>query len=174
MSTVDGCEFNKGYRLVKFEIGSGISVNSYNDVPFFRLDDALMIKAECLLRTAAAGAVAIVSQVRARNFKSNPAKAGVAGAKLMGGSVYKYGKYSNGTITKFEGGTDIQYGGFLNELGWEFVGEHHRKQDLIRFGVYTKKSWFSHKPNGDYIVIFSIPQSQMDANHNLKQNSGYN
>ncbi len=175
LSTVDGCEFNEGYRLVKYEIGSGTSVNSTNDVPFFRFGDALMIKAECLLRTGdAAGAASIVSQVRARNFKSNPAKAVVTAAKLMGGSVYKYGEYSNGTITKFEGGADIQYGGFLDELGWEFVGEHHRKQDLIRFGVYTKKSWFSHKPNGDYRVIFPIPQSQMDANHNLKQNPGYN
>ncbi|MNT63833.1 SusD family protein [compost metagenome] len=133
-----------------------------------------MIKAECLLRTGnAAEAATIVSEVRARNFKTNPTKAVVTGAKLMGGSTYKYGEYSYGTITKFEGGADIQYGGFLDELAWEFVGEHHRKQDLIRFGVYTKKSWFSHKPNGDFRIIFPIPQSQMDANHNLVQNPGY-
>ena len=175
MSTVDGCEYNEGYRLVKYEIGSGTSVNSSNDVPFFRYGDALMIKAECLLRTGSADqAATIVSEVRARDFKANPAKAIVTGAKLLGGSVYKYGEYSNGTITKYEGGADIQYGGFLDELAWEFVGEHHRKQDLIRFGVYTKKSWFSHKPNGDYRAIFPIPQSQMDANHSLVQNPGYN
>jgi len=174
MSTVDGCEFNEGYRLVKYEIGSGTSVNSSNDVPFFRYGDALMIKAECLLRTGnASEAATIVSEIRARDFKSNPAKATVTGAKLSGGSVYKYGEYANGVITNYEGGADIQYGGFLDELAWEFIGEHHRKQDLIRFGVYTTKSWFSHKPNGDYRAIFPIPQSQMEANHSLKQNPGY-
>lgn len=174
MSDVNGAEFNEGYRLVKYEIGSGTSVNSSNDVPFFRYGDALMIKAECLLRAGNTGEAAnIVSDIRARDFKANPAKAIVSGAKLAGGSVYKYGEYSNGQITKLEGGSDIQYGGFLDELAWEFVGEHHRKQDLIRFGVYTKKSWFSHKPNGDFRAIFPIPQSQMDSNHSLIQNTGY-
>jgi hypothetical protein len=93
---------------------------------------------------------------------------------LAGGSAYKYGEYSYGKITKLEGGADIKYGGMLDELAWEFVGEHHRKQDLIRFGVYTTKSWFSHKPNGAFRTLFPIPQSQMNANKNLKQNPGYN
>ncbi|MFV8343181.1 RagB/SusD family nutrient uptake outer membrane protein [Flavobacterium sp. XS2P39] len=174
MSEVNGTEYNEGYRMVKYEIGEKNISNTSNDVPFYRFADALMIKAECLLRTGNAGeAASIVSQVRARNFKSNPAKAVVTAATLIGGSTYKYGEYSFGTITKLEGGSDIQYGGFLDELAWEFVGEHHRKQDLIRFGVYTKKSWFSHKPNGDFRSVFPIPQSQMDANHNLVQNPGY-
>lgn len=175
MSDVNGTEYNEGYRFVKYEIGSGTVASTANDVPFYRYTDALMIKAECLLRTGnASGAAAIVTEIRQRAFKrTDPAKASVSGAKLLGGSVYKYGEYSNGTITKLEGGSDIQYGGFLDELAWEFVGEHHRKQDLIRFGVYTKKSWFSHKPNGGFRIIFPIPQSQMDSNHNLTQNTGY-
>ncbi|MEN2401238.1 RagB/SusD family nutrient uptake outer membrane protein [Flavobacterium sp. MC2016-06] len=176
MTNVNGCEPNEGYRLVKYEIGTGDIGQTSNDVPFYRYTDALMIKAECLLRTGdAEGAAAIVSQIRQRDFKNtNPSKATVTGAKLTGGSVYKYGTYDSGVITKLEGGADIQYGGFLDELAWEFIGEAHRKQDLIRFGVYTKKSWFSHTPNGDFKSIFPIPQAIMNTNSNLKQNPGYN
>lgn len=176
LTNVNGCDPNEGYRLVKYEIGAGLVAQTSNDVPFFRYADALMIKAECLLRAGDAnGAAAIVSQIRERNFKNtNPSKATVSGAKLLGGSVYKYGTYDSGVITKLEGGDDIQYGGFLDELAWEFVGEHHRKQDLIRFGVYTTKSWFSHTPQGDFRSIFPIPQSARDTNSNLEQNPGYN
>lgn len=176
MTNVNGCEPNEGYRLVKYEIGTGDIGQTSNDVPFYRYTDALMIKAECLLRTGdAEGAAVIVSQIRQRDFKNtNPSKATVSGAKLSGGSVYKYGTYEAGVITKLEGGADIQYGGFLDELGWEFIGEAHRKQDLIRFGVFTKKSWFTHTPNGDFRSILPIPQSEIDTNSNLTQNPGYN
>ena len=36
-------------------------------------------------------------------------------------------------IFTHEGGDDIELGGLLDDLAWEFVGEHHRRQDLIRF-----------------------------------------
>jgi hypothetical protein len=181
MTSADGCEPNEGYRMVKYEIGPGVVGQASNDVPFYRLADAMMIKAECLLRKGDAdGAAVIVSEVRQRNFRNtNPAKATVTGAKLLGGSVYKYGTYEAGVITNLEGGADIKYGGFLDELAWEFVGEAHRKQDLIRFGVYSTKSWFSKKgdskiePKDDYRAIFPIPQSEMAKNSNLKQNPGY-
>jgi starch-binding outer membrane protein, SusD/RagB family len=159
---------------VKYEIKPGEDAASGNDVPFFRYTDALMIKAECLLRLGKADeAATIVTSIRQRDFKSNPDKATVTGAKLLGGSVYKYGAYSNGTITTFEGGSDIKYGGFLDELGWEFIGEHHRKQDLIRFDVYTKKSWFCKTKKDNNMKLFPIPKDFMDANPKLVQNPGY-
>lgn len=177
LTDVNGCEPNEGYRMVKYEIGKGQIAQLSNDVPFYRLADAMMIKAECLLRTGdAAGAAQIVTKVRERNFrKTNPAKATVTGAKLLGGSVYQYGTYKAGVITNYEGGADITYGGFLDELAWEFVGEAHRKQDLIRFGVYSKKSWFSKKANpaGAFRAILPIPKVQLERNSNLKQNPGY-
>jgi hypothetical protein len=174
MSDVNGCKYNEGYRLVKYEIKPGEDCQTGNDVPMFRYTDALMIKAECLLRQGKADeAAVIVTEVRPRDFKANPTKATVTGAKLSGGSVYKYGAYLNGQITAYEGGADIKYGGFLDELGWEFIGEHHRKQDLIRFDVYTKKSWFCKTKKDDNMKIFPIPQDILDANHNLKQNIGY-
>jgi starch-binding outer membrane protein, SusD/RagB family len=174
LSEITGCQPMEGYRMVKYEIKSGEDAQTGNDVPLFRYTDALMIKAECLLRMGDAnGAAAIVSQVRARAFKNNPAKATVTGAKLAGGSVYKYGAYSFGKITAFEGGADINLGGFLDELGWEFIGEHHRKQDLIRFNVYTKKSWFCKTVKQDHLKVFPIPEYVMQANSKIVQNPGY-
>ncbi|MBL0739837.1 RagB/SusD family nutrient uptake outer membrane protein [Chryseolinea lacunae] len=173
MTSVDAAEYWEGYRFVKYEIPIGFTISPDNDVPLYRYADVLMIKAECLMRKGQAdAAAAIVTDIRKRAFKADPDKATVTGAQLVGGSTYAYGKYENGAVTEADAGT-IQYGRFLDELAWEFVGEHHRKQDLIRFGVYTTKRWLTHKPNGDFRVIFPIPQPQMETNPNLEQNPGY-
>jgi starch-binding outer membrane protein, SusD/RagB family len=174
MTSVDAAEYNEGYRFIKYEIPIGFTVNPDNDVPLFRYADALMIKAECLLRKGQGPEAAeIVTSLRERAFPNAPEKAVVTADELAGGSIYQYGEYENGAVTNLEGGDDIQYGRFLDELAWEFVGEHHRRQDLIRFGVYTTKSWLTHKPNGDYRIIFPIPQPQRETNANLGQNEGY-
>ncbi|MDR0745103.1 MAG: RagB/SusD family nutrient uptake outer membrane protein [Mediterranea sp.] len=163
-----------GFRHGKFEIAVGARVQLSNDWPLFRYADVLMMKAESLLRLGRAdNAAEIVTAVRARNFKSKPEKATVTGAQLSEGSVYDYGRRDNLAAHTFEGGTDIQYGRFFDELGWEFNQEGRRRQDMIRFGVYTRKSWFSHTPNGDYRTLLPIPRSQREKNPNLKQNDGY-
>jgi hypothetical protein len=132
-----------------------------------------MMKAESLLRTGKADqAAALVTQVRTRSFQSAPAKAVVTGADLMKGSVYNYGLDNHLQKTQ-EGGSDIPYGRFLDELGWEFAQEGRRRQDLIRFGVFTKKSWLSHVPNGDHRKLFPIPRVETEKNTNLIQNPGY-
>ena len=162
-----------GFRLGKFEIEMGASNRLSNDWPLFRYADVLMMKAECLLRTGKADeAAAIVTEVRTRDFISNPDKAVVTGAQLMGGSTYDYGLRNHLQSTE-EGGTDIQYGRMLDELGWEFCQEARRRTDMIRFGVFTKKSWLSHSPNGDYRALYPIPQSEIAKNSNLQQNPGY-
>jgi hypothetical protein len=161
-----------GYRFEKFEIGLGSSNVLNNDYPLFRYADVLMMKAECLLRTGDTdGAASIVSQVRARAF-DDPAKAVVTGDQLLQGSSYDYGLRNEFTNTT-EGGDDIQYGRFLDELGWEFNQEGRRRQDMIRFGIYTAKSWLSHSPNGDYRSIYPIPRGRIESNSNLTQNTGY-
>lgn len=163
-----------GVRHGKFEIAMGARVQLSNDWPLFRYADILMMKAESLLRTGNADAAAIiVTQVRERSFRSKPEKAIVTGPQLQEGSVYDYGRRDNLVPHTFEGGADIQYGRFLDELGWEFNQEGRRRQDMIRFGVYTTKSWFSHSPNGDYRSLLPIPRSQREKNPNLKQNDGY-
>ncbi|MCK4343866.1 MAG: RagB/SusD family nutrient uptake outer membrane protein [Bacteroidales bacterium] len=172
-STYETEEF-EGYRLIKYEPKIGALGQLSNDFVIFRYADVLMMKAECLLRNGDANAAAaLVTQVRQRAFIDNPGKATVSGAELSAGSSYNYGLVENGVIVEQEGGDDIVYGRFLDELGWEFAIEARRRQDLIRFGVFTTKKWLSHEPNGDYRTIFPIPERQLESNPNLTQNPGY-
>lgn len=169
---VDKSEEIHGYRFGKFEIALGSSNILNNDYPLLRYADVLMMKAECLLRKGDAnGAAELVTQVRQRAF-DDQAKATVTGDELLQGSVYDYG-LRNHLETTNEGGDDIQFGRFLDELGWEFNQEGRRRQDMIRFGVYTSKSWFSHSPNGDYRALYPIPRGRIETNSNLTQNPGY-
>lgn len=193
-----GCYPFEGGRLIKYEILSGDFGTSYDDIPFFRLADAYMIKAECLLRLGGykgeteQDAANLVTQVRQRAFKNNPSKAKRTVEELKGGSVYTYGYRENqgkmGEADKWEikeeGGQDIELGGLLDDLAWEFVAEHHRRQDLVRFriknknqNVYNGKSWFCKKAKTDitdnHCDIFPIPKAFMDGNMKLIQNPGY-
>lgn len=165
-----------GFRLGKFEIKMGAMNRLSNDYPVYRYADVLMMKAECLLRTGQAeAAAALVTQVRQRDFASNPAKAIVTGAQLQLGSSYAYGLQDDvNNLHTTEGGADIQYGRFLDELAWEFDQEGHRRSDMIRFGAFTKKSWLSHAAtNNSNRTIFPIPRTEIEKNNNLKQNTGY-
>ncbi|MGV3706700.1 MAG: RagB/SusD family nutrient uptake outer membrane protein [Arcticibacter sp.] len=168
---IDSTQEIHSYRINKFEIAQNSSPNNMNnDFPLLRYADILMMKAESLLRTGDAnGAAALVTQVRQRSFTSNPALATVTGAQLQGTTSYKYGLKNHFTTTNEPVG-DIRYGRFLDELGWEFAAEAHRRQDMIRFGVFTKKSWLSHSPNGDNRSIFPIPLQELNKNPKLKQN----
>jgi hypothetical protein len=170
-----------GFRLGKFEIAMGSLKQQSNDWPLFRYADVLMMKAECLLRLGQADEAAkLVTQVRARNFKGDYAvggtadKATVTGADLQKGSCYDYGRRDNRVAHTFEGGDNIQYGRMMDELGWEFHQEARRRQDMIRFGVYTTKSWFSHDASKeDFRTLLPIPRNQLEKNPNIKQNPGY-
>lgn len=185
-----GAYQQEGYRFVKSEIVGGTDGTYGNDVAFFRYADALFIKAECLLRLGQQEDVAaqLVTEVRKRSFP-NLTSATRTAAQLKGGSVYAYGHeectsegYANWEtwIRTSEGGADIILGGLLDDLAWEFVGEHHRRQDLIRFkmtdgrNVFNGKSWFckdaTTETHWDY---YPIPKDFMDSNINLKQNDGY-
>lgn len=170
---VDRSDEVDGFRLGKFEIAMNATNRLSNDWPLFRYADVLMMKAESLLRDGDAnGAAVIVSQVRERNFRSNPEKAVVTGADLLKGSSYDYGLRNHLTTTT-EGGADIKFGRFLDELGWEFCQEARRRTDMIRFGAFTKKSWLSHSPNGAYRALYPIPRTEIAKNGNLTQNTGY-
>ncbi len=187
-----GAYQQEGYRFVKSEIVGGDAGTYGNDVAFFRLADAMFMKAECLLRLGRDEQTAanLVTEVRTRNFE-NASDATRTVAQLKGGSIYDYGHreytcegYSNwdraSYISTQEGGADIILGGLLDDLAWEFVGEHHRRQDLIRFkmsdgrNVFNGKSWFckdaTNETHWDY---FPIPKSFMDSNISLVQNEGY-
>lgn len=173
---IDSAQTFHGYYLNKYElqVGGGKTNTINNDFVVLRYADVLMMKAECLLRTGHADEAAeIVSAVRARNFTSDPSLATVTGAQLMEGSSYDYGlrNYKNSTT---EGGADIQYGRMLDELGWEFVGEAHRRTDMIRFGIFHRKSFFSHSATmRSTEALFPIPEEELQKNTNLTQNAGY-
>ncbi|MEV4883898.1 RagB/SusD family nutrient uptake outer membrane protein [Chitinophaga ginsengisegetis] len=165
-----------GFRLGKFEIKMGSTNRLSNDYPLFRYAEVLMMKAESLLRTGKADeAAAIVTQVRQRDFAANLSKAVVTGAQLIGGSAYQYGmKDAVNNQFSNEGGADLVFGRFLDELGWEFDQEGHRRTDMIRFGAFTKKSWLSHAAtNNINRTLFPIPRTEIQKNNNLKQNPGY-
>ncbi|MBE7173100.1 MAG: RagB/SusD family nutrient uptake outer membrane protein [Williamsia sp.] len=178
IENVDGIALagsNQGYRVGKYEIKMGARGALSTDYPIERYADILMMKAECLLRQGkAAEAATLVTQVRQRAFSTtSPAKATVTGADLVKGSVYNYGLWAGGRVSGTGGGADIQYGRFLDELGWEFAAEGRRRQDMIRFGIYTTKQWFNHVSSGANKTIFPIPEGELTKNGNLKQNPGY-
>jgi hypothetical protein len=176
-------QFNHGYPVWKYEIYQGMTGASEVDFPDMRYAEVLLMKAEALLRTGnAGGAATLVTQVRQRNFRGTAAsKATVTAADLAKGSVYNYGWYDEDGVVKTgpggtavtNGGADIQYGRFLDELRWEFAAEAKDRQMLIRFGVFTTKTWFNHRPNGEYRTLFAIPQQRLQTNNKLKQNAGY-
>lgn len=163
---------NEGYRMAKFPLLQGAS-GLTTTYPIFRYAGVLMMKAESLLRTNKANeAASIVSTVRERAF-DDPSKATITGGDLQENTRYNYGYVENYEIVD-PGNTDpVQYGRMYDELGWEFAWEHHRRRDMIRFGIYTKKSWLSHKPSGDHRIIFPIPTAVVNANPNLEQNPEY-
>lgn len=191
-----GAYQQEGYRLHKYEIIGGTDDGTTpDDIAIFRYTDVLMMKAECLLRLGRdkETAAQLVTQVRQRSFDS-AAKATRTVKDLEGGSVYAYGHdeytvaegatagytdWSN-HITTYEGGADIILGGLLDDLGWEFCCELHRRQDLLRFkmqdgrSVWNGKSWFCKDATSDTTYdIFAIPDEAMKANLSLKQNPGY-
>lgn len=175
MPSIYLCAFEQGYRVRKYEIENGAGNRMSNDLPYFRYTDVLMMKAECLLRSGkSAEAAEIVTQVRARAF-DDVNKAKVTGAELEGNTTIKYGTLDeNGNIALPGDQTPVQYGRFLDELGWEFAAEFRRRTDMIRFGVYQKKSWYNHTPQGNHAILFPIGEEELNTNPNLKQNPGYN
>lgn len=174
MPSIYFCEFEEGFRVCKYEIAIGCKSSMSNDLPYFRYTDVLMMKAECLLRTGKSDeAAAIVTEVRKRDF-DDPNKAKVTGVELEGNTTIHYGTLDeNGNIEDPGNQTPVQFGRFLDELGWEFAAEFRRRTDMIRFGVYQTKSWYNHTPKGDHTILFPIGEEQLNTNPNLVQNPGY-
>lgn len=174
--------FDWGYSPAKYEVPvPGAQVDISTDYPIFRYAEVLLMNAEAHLRTNnTETAVNIVNQIRERNFDPFTPDKMVTAADLVGGSSYPYGYTEGGEITEFEGGDDIQYGGFLDELGYEFAAESHRRRQLIRFQttsgepVYTAKSWFKRRAtNQPHLIIYPLSDGVLNVNTNLSQNPGY-
>jgi hypothetical protein len=153
-----------GVRIGKWEIGMGSKPDAMsNDYAVFRYADVLLMKAEALWRLGQTSeALTLVNLIRAR--------AGVPDLTTLDGPV----------SFDMEGG-DIPGGELLNEMGREMFAENHRRQDLIRWGLFTEiEKWVLPHYNpgdrvetGEHTMLFPVHRDKLEANENLVQNPGY-
>ena len=153
-------EWTNGYPAVKFRNSNAFSsytptAFSGTDFPLFRLSDAYLMYAECVVRAAAGGTMSeatnYVNLVRARSHAD---------------------EITQGQLT-------LDF--IIDERGRELMLEGHRRTDLIRFGKFTGGSylwpWKGNAQNGAAIPstykLFPIPLPALQANPNLTQNPGY-
>ncbi len=125
------------------------------DFPMFRLADVYLMYAEAVKRGGTGGteaeAVAFINLLRTR---SNSASITVA---------------------------DFDFDFLINERSRELYWEGHRRQDLIRYGLYTGGNynwvWKGGSSNGiaipSHFNVYPMPANNMAANPNLTQNPGY-
>jgi hypothetical protein len=141
---------SKGIRTVKYPldpstINSNGGSSSQNEFVFFRLSDALLMKAEAILRGGtdpnAQSALDIVNSIRA-NRNVDP----------LG---------------------SIDLSGLLAERGRELWLEGWRRNDMIRFGVFNAPVDQRPTASAGYKVVFPIPNIALSSNPNLHQNYGY-
>ncbi|MDE6326865.1 MAG: RagB/SusD family nutrient uptake outer membrane protein [Duncaniella sp.] len=145
----------KGARLMKYpareEDYLSWSRKQTNDIPIFRYADILLMKAECILRGAAATngdtPASLMNQVR--DCSNAP--------------------HVTGTPTLQD---------LLDERSREFIFEMWRRNDLIRFGQFENDWGWKHDVNPGakteyWRRLLPIPTGEMNTNTNWKQNKGY-
>lgn len=133
-----------GARSQKYEIQKNNSFTSQdNDFVVYRLADVYMMRGEANFRLGNVGAAL-------PDFNVVRKRAGMP-------------DYTSATLTLNE---------ILAERGRELAWEQHRRQDLIRFGQYTK-AWRFKEASQPFRQLFPIPKDQLSLNPNLKQNPGY-
>ncbi len=143
------------FRNTSFSGPSTATGFSSTDFPLFRLADAYLMYAECVLRGATGGSISqaltYVNDIRTRSGASTIAQ------------------------------SDLILDFIIDERGRELNFEGHRRSDLIRFGKFTGGSylwpWKGNAQNGtsipDTYKLFPLPLTALDANPNLTQNPGY-
>jgi hypothetical protein len=135
----------EGARCAKYEYQEGLSydiVDMENDFVLFRYADVLYTKLEALYRLGRAGEF-----IGDPDLQKIRTRAGLT-------------PYTLGDLSEEE---------LLDELGREFAWEGHRRQDLIRFGVFGEP-WFGKPTTGENAKLFPIPQVALNTNPNLVQN----
>lgn len=166
LEIADITNFTNGYAVIKFKNlkrdgsqgsdASGTFVDT--DFPVFRLADTYLMYAECAVRGATGAnlpaAVDYINSLRQRAYGS-----------------------SSGNITS----GDLNQDFILNERARELYWEGYRRTDLIRFGKFTGSSYVwpwkggiaQGAAVGEFRNLYPIPNTDLNANPNLQQNSGY-
>lgn len=149
-STVTTGEENSGARLVKFgglSYTHGLFFN--NAMPEVRLAEIYYSLAECKYRAGdKASAAALLDVIRERNYPDE-----------------EWSKYS---YVQNPNMLDDQE--FIDEWGREFLGEHRRRTDLIRWGRFSEAWWDKAQDNTDKeYEIFPIPSRILNSNPLIKQ-----
>ncbi len=164
LEIADISNFTDGYSVVKYQnVGSDGSMGSNpdfpdTDFPMFRLAEAYMNYAEAAVRGASNAninqAVTYVNELRERAYGDD-----------------------SGNINA----NDLNLAFIIDERAREFYWECHRRTDLRRFNLLTTSDyvwpWKGGDPTGvgtdAKYNIFPLPASDVAANPNLTQNSGY-
>jgi hypothetical protein len=157
--------FTDGYAITKFKnvtsSGAAGADGTFcdTDFPLMRLADVYLMYAEAVLRGGGGGdaglALQYVNAVRTRAF----------------------GGQTAGNITSDQLTLDF----ILDERARELFWEGYRRTDLIRFGRFSDSQYLWQWKGGvkdgmstpSYRNLFPIPASDLSANYNLKQNTGY-
>jgi hypothetical protein len=150
---LDPSDPGKAVRCFKYVPDpNAISENNGNDVPVIRYAEILLNRSEALneLNGPNQESVDLLNQVRER--------AGVPAFSLADFAS-----------------KDALRAALLQERGWEFVAEGKRRMDLVRQGKLVSAAQARGGAPGakDYMALYPIPQDEMDADPNLKQNTGY-
>lgn len=149
-SKVTTGEENSGIRLMKFgplSHSRGLFMN--NSIAEIRLAEIYYSLAECKYRAGDKNAAAeLLDAVRMRNYPP------------MEWPAYSY-KQNPELLTDQE---------FIDEWGREFLGEHRRRTDLIRWGRFGDSWWdkSTDKTDKDY-EVFPIPSRILNSNPLIKQ-----
>lgn len=149
-SNVTTGEENSGIRLMKFgplSHSHGLFMN--NSIAEIRLAEIYYSLAECKYKAGdKAGAAKLLDAVRKRNFSASDWAA----------------QSYEADIAKL---TDQE---FIDEWGREFLGEHRRRTDLVRWGKFSEAWWdkAQDKTDKDY-EVFPIPSRVLNTNRLLKQ-----
>jgi hypothetical protein len=164
LEIIDVSQFTEGYAVTKFknvdQNGNPGSNRSFvdTDFPMFRLADIYLMYAESILRGGAGGdfntALNYLNDINER----------------------AYGDIS-GNIDENE--FTLEY--ILDERARELYWECHRRTDLIRFGQFTDGNYVWPLKGGtlegqavsSHFDVFPIPATDIGANPNLNQNTGY-
>lgn len=159
----DVSQFSNGYAVTKWtNVTSTGQPGSHpthvdTDFPMFRLADVYLMYAEAVLRGGGgslASATNYVNEVRERAYEG-----------------------PSGNIAA----SDLTLDFILDERARELLWEGHRRTDLVRFGRFADTDYLwpwkggvkeGRAVNANY-NIFPIPSSDIGANPNLEQNSGY-